>query len=152
MDFENLNKKSTNRPKIIFWIFCRISEEEKWTLENLMKIEKIAQKSFFRTFCRISEGEKWTLENFDEKWKNHQKIIFFGLTAGFLKGKIDFDDNWKDRPKIIFSDFLQDFWNEKVDFKQCSGKWIISLKDRWVAIFLKDGKVKYIWKISNMLK
>ena len=43
MNLRKFAEKSKNRPKIIFRTFCRISEGEKWTLENLLKSEKIAQ-------------------------------------------------------------------------------------------------------------
>ena len=124
--------------------------------------------------------EKMDFGKFAENWKNRPKIIFLDFLQDFWREKMDFGkfaEKWKNRSKIIFSDYLQEFWREnrlwwqlkrspqnhffrlsagflkrKVDIKQCSGKWIIWLKDRWVAIFFKDGKVKYIWKISNMLK
>ena len=101
-------------------------------------MKKSSKNDFFGLSAGFLKG-KMDFENFAENWKNLPKI-FFWLSVGFLKRKNRLWWQLKRWPKNHVSDFLQDFWNEKVDFKQCSGKWIISLKDRWVAIFLKDGK------------
>ena len=73
-------------------------------------------------------------------WGGLKKSHFFGLSAGFLKGK---NRLWKICWKVkkspknhFFSDFLLDFWRSKMDFENFTERWknrskILSVRKKW---------------------